>query len=411
MAYEVTSMSVKMTAAAVAEGVLVVGRGPGELNVTQFCRCEGTTPKTFYKWLRRYREHGTGGLEDRSRRPRSSPHATPLLVEELVVRLRKELDDQGLDHGPSTIVWHLGQRRARGEIDIAKVPTESTVWRILVRRGQITPEPKKRPKKAIKRFEAPAPNEWWQIDATDWVIATGVVRIFNIIDDHSRVATRNRAVSEATSEQAWITFCEATAVWGLPAGVLSDNGLCFSGKLRGFEVEFEARLRDAGIRPFTGRPYHPQTTGKVERFQQTLKKWLRKQPLAKDITELQQQLDHFNTIYNFERPHQGIGRRIPADRWQASPVSGPAAEPLAHPEFPSKNFTAKVSTAGTVSNTRYAINVGTQHTGHYATVIFDKQHANVFINNQLIRHLKLDPTRRYQPSGRPPGRRPKPPTL
>lgn len=401
-------MSVKMTAAAVVENVLRVGSGPGELNVTAFCNEHGTTPKTFYKWVRRYRAEGNAGLEDRSRRPKSSPHTTPLPVEDLIVRLRKELDDAGLDHGPTTIVWHLGQRRKRGEISLAKVPSESTVWRILVRRGLIIPEPKKRPKTATRRFEAPAPNEWWQMDATDWVIATGGVKIFNVLDDHSRLAARSRCVDAATSEQAWITFCEAAAVWGLPAGVLSDNGLCFSGKLRGFEVEFESRLRDAGIRPLTGRPYHPQTTGKVERFQQTLKKWLRKQPLANSLAELQTQLDTFCVIYNFERPHQGISRKFPGDRWRASPASGPAAQPLAHPDFPSKNFRAKVSTAGSINNNRYAINVGVKYSGQYANVIIDKQHANIFIDNQLIRHLKLDPTRRYQPSGRPPGRPPKP---
>ena len=163
----------------------------------------------------------------------------------------------------------------------------------------------------------------------DWVIATGVVRVFNVVDDHSRVLTRSRAVSRATSEQAWTTFSQATSIWGLPAGVLSDNGLCFSGKLRGFEVLFETRLRDAGIAPFTGRPYHPQTTGKVERFQQTLKKWLRKQRLAADLVELQDQLDQFAHIYNFERPHQGIGRTIPADRWHATPTTGPATVDVA----------------------------------------------------------------------------------
>ena len=136
--------------------------------------------------------------------------------------------------------------------------------------------------------------------------------------------------------EAWTTFCQAAQRWGLPAGVLSDNGLCFSGKLRGFEVAFEAKLRDAGIRPFTGRPYHPQTTGKVERFQQTLKKWLRRQDhrrgLATDLDELQARLDEFCAYYNNQRPHQGIGRVTPLSRWQASPASQPAGEPLPHPD-------------------------------------------------------------------------------
>src|SRR5205823_1304282 len=163
-----------------------------------------------------------------------------------IVRLRKELHDAGLDHGATTIQWHLGRR-----LGSATTPSVSTIHRILMRRGLVVPQAKKRPKSSWRRFEASAPNERWQIDAMDWVIATGVVRVFNIIDDHSRLAVGSRAVPEATTQAAWDTFCDAAGVWGLPAGVLSDNGLCFSGKLRGFEVFFEVNLRDAGICPIT----------------------------------------------------------------------------------------------------------------------------------------------------------------
>jgi transposase InsO family protein len=173
-----------------------------------------------------------------------------------------------------------------------RVPSVATIHRILVRRGLVTPQPHKRPTSSWVRFEAPRPNEWWQIDFMQWSVATGVVSVFNTIDDHSRVLVRSKAVEHPTTNEAWATFCEATLVWGMPAGVLSDNGLAFSGKLRGFETVFEANLRDAGIRPFTGRPFHPQTTGKVERFQQTLKKRLRKQPLAADVAELQSAARH-----------------------------------------------------------------------------------------------------------------------
>src|SRR5215471_18606307 len=113
------------------------------------------------------------------------------------------------------------------------MPSVATVHRILVRRGFVDPQPQKRPKSSWRRFEAPAPNEWWQIDAMDWMIATGEVRVFNIVDDHSRVACRSRAVTQASGPEAWTTFCQAAQTWGMPAGVLSDNGLCFSGKLHG----------------------------------------------------------------------------------------------------------------------------------------------------------------------------------
>ena len=304
------------------------------MNVRQVCEEAGISRQTFYKYAARCRAEGLAGFELRSRRPLTTPQAVAVDVEDAVIVWRKQLEEAGLDHGATTIQWHLG----RDERFTAKVPSTATVHRILVRRGFVTAQPQKRPKSSWHRFEAPAPNEWWQIDSTDWVIATGLVKIFNIVDDHSRVGCESRAVTEATGEEAWTTFCAAAQEWGLPAAVLSDNGLCFSGKLRGFEVLFEARLRDAGIRPITGRPYHPQTTGKVERFQQTLKKWLRRHDhrhgLARDLDELQARLDTFRRSYNEQRPHQGIGRVTPLSRWQATHRPSPPTHRWRTPNRP-----------------------------------------------------------------------------
>jgi transposase InsO family protein len=398
MARKVSSMSLKAVAAvvAVAEGT--------QVNVSAVCRTEGCSRKTFYKWVHRYREGGLDGLVDRSTRPHRSPGQVASAVEDEIVRLRKELADAGLDHGATTIHWHLG--RGGGH-----VPSVAGIHRVLVRRGLVVPQPAKRPKSSWIRFEAAAPNERWQIDAMDWVIATGLVRVFNIVDDHSRVAIGSRAVLEATTDAAWATFSHAAGTWGLPAGVLSDNGLCFSGKLRGFEVLFEANLRDAGIRPSTGRPYHPETTGKVERFQQTLKKWLRRQPLAADLAELQDQLDRFCHIYNHERPHQGIGRQIPIDRWNAGLPAQPATGALDHPEFPAtRRIDATVLANGAVSADFLIIHLGVEWAGLDAVVLLDTDRATVLVDGQLVRHLTLDRTRRYQPSGRTRGgpRRPRP---
>ena len=385
-------MSVKATAAAYA----LDKPARAAINVTAVCREEGVSRAVFYKYVDRVEREGLDGLEERSRRPRTSPLQTPVDVEDLVVRLRKELHDTGLDHGATSIQWHLSRQGG-----VEKVPSVATIHRILVRRGLVVPEPRKRPKATFRRFEAPAPNEMWQIDHTDWVISSGMVKIFNIVDDHSRVVIRSRVVAEATSEQAWTTFCEGAQLWGLPAGTLSDNGLCFSGKLRHVEVFFEAQLRDAGVRPITSRAWHPQTAGKVERFQQTLKKWLRKRRrLAGSIEELQADLDEFSRIYNTERPHQGIGRQTPIDRWRATPVAGPAQAALAHPDWSSKNLHVVVRADGCVRADRFKIHVGVEHQDRQALVVVDKTRANVFIDGELIRHLELDRTRTYQPSGR-----------
>jgi transposase InsO family protein len=390
MAGKVIPMRLFASIVALDEGLVV--------NVTRTCGEAGVSRKTFYKWLARYRAGGHEALVERSRRPLRSPGATPAEVEDWVVRTRKELGDAGLDCGAVTIHWHL----QRAGID-ARVPAVSTVHRILVRRGLVVAQPSKRPKASLHRFEAPAPNECWQIDATGWETLAGPVKVFNIIDDHSRVLIRPMACDGETADNAWAAFCQGASHWGLPARVLSDNGVAFSGKLRGYEAMFEARLRDAGITPITGRAYHPQTTGKVERFQSTEKQWLTKQPLAADIDELQTQLDRFAVIYNHERPHQGISRVTPISRWLASPAATAADTPIEHPHYSKipQPHHITIDRDGKARVQQLSIQIGIEHAGRDAAVIVDDTHATVIIAGQVIRYLSIDPTRTYQPL-RPP---------
>lgn len=198
----------------------VIAKAEGaQVNVAQVCAQAGVSRQFFYNQLARYRCGGLEGLEPKSRRPLSSPNSTSPEMQERIVKLRKELGDAGLDHGATTIQWHLGQAKESNE----RVPAVSTIHRILVERGQVTAQPKKRPKTSWRRFEAPRPKEWWQIDAMDWVIVTGLVKIFNIVDDHSRVAARSRCVNEATTVEVrrpgigdcsgyWVTACSAGVV-------------------------------------------------------------------------------------------------------------------------------------------------------------------------------------------------------
>ena len=165
-----------------------------DVKVSAFCRQHGLSRETFYAWRRRYEAEGLDGLEPRSRAPKTSPQRIGVELEEAIVALRKELDDVGVDSGAGTIQWHLGRQGRRA------VPSEATIWRVLVRRGFVIPEPRKRPKSSFRRFEATAPNELWQADAIDWVIATGTVKVLSFLDDHSRIALRVKAVPEATSE-------------------------------------------------------------------------------------------------------------------------------------------------------------------------------------------------------------------
>ena len=361
-----------------------------DLNVSAFCREHGISRQTFYGWRRRYRSEGLDGLEPRSRAPKTSRQRISVEVEEAIVGLRKELVDLGVDGGPATIQWHLGRRGQTA-------PSESTIWRVLVRRGFVTPEPRKRPKSSYCRFEAAAPNELWQADCIDWVTATGPVKVITFLDDHSRVALRVKALAEATTDATWLAFCDASAAWGVPLGQLTDNGLNFSGRLRGFEVGFEIELRRIGVVAKTSRPYHPRTCGKVERFQQTLKKWLRRQPPARNLDELQAQLDTFVAYYNHQRPHRGIGRITPAERWAATP---PAINLGIALPGPAQRTNPTVDANGVVRVGTARAWIGQRWAGRTARVHHDHTAAAVFIDHQLIRALTLQPSVTYYPKPR-----------
>ena len=342
-----------------------------------------------------FETEGLAGLIPRSRQPRRSPARTPIAVEDRIVELRKQLGEEHLDHGAATIRWHLARR------GLMPVPSDTTVWRILKRRGFVTPEPKKRPRSSWHRFEASAPNELWQIDGTAWHLIDDVeVRIMNVLDDHSRYLADSRAAAGETTEAAWDAFSAGVREIGLPWGCLSDNGLAFSGRLRGFEVAFECNLREVGVRAITSAPYHPQTCGKVERFQQTLKKWLRGQPRVATLPELQAQLDWFRHYYNYQRPHRAIGRVTPAERFSSSPRLHGPSEPTATTP---RHVNLTVTNNGIAEMRKWTIGLGVEYAGQAAEVYLDGTHANVFVNGRLIRHVTLDPTRRYQPSGRPRG--------
>lgn len=366
--------------------------GDERFNVTEFCARRGISRTTFYKYRARFEAEGIDGLKQRSRAPLTSPRRTAAAVEELIVALRKELDDEvGADNGPATIQYHLG-RRHHGEFTI---PSEATIWRILDRRGFVAKTPQKRPKSSFRRFEASTPNELWQADSTKWVVATGGVEILNFLDDHSRVATRSRVWATVTTEATWETFCEATKRWGVPSGQLNDNGLNFSGKLRGIEVTFEINLRAAGVRAITSRPFHPQTCGKVERFQQTMKKWLRNKQrrvgcLAADIAELQVWVDEFIDYYNQQRPHRAIGRIPPIERWTATPPA------TSHTALPAPPATLKIDYRGIVKYRSWQIMLGVTHHGKHAQVFVDNSgHADIYVAGILTRRAYLDPATRY----------------
>jgi transposase InsO family protein len=178
--------------------------------------------------------------------------------------------------------------------------------RILSRRGFVEPEPNKRPHSSFIRFEAALPNECWQADVTHWRLKNGAMaEILDFIDDHSRVIVGARVLRVTRVGDVVSVFNESAAAWGYPASVLTDNGAIFNGGPRRGVTAFEALLTEMGIVYRHSRPYHPQTCGKIERWHQTLKRFLVKQAPARSIAELQHQVDRFVSYYNQGAPAPG----------------------------------------------------------------------------------------------------------
>jgi transposase InsO family protein len=380
-------MAQKVTAMDIRAATAMVGQIE---NVAAFCRSQQISRETFYKWRRRFGEQGLAGFQERSRRPHHSPGQTAADVEEVVLRTRKRLIESGLDHGPQSIVWALTRQGAT-------VPSRSTVWRILCRHGVIVAQPQKRPKSATKRFCFTRPNECWQSDWTWWRLADGTaVAIAGTLDDHSRyLAGLHAATGEGTAALVWSVMLAAIAECGIPAMSLTDNGLVYTGRLRAFESAFEANLRAVGARTINSTPGHPQTCGKIERFWQTLKKWLRARPAPTTVEDLDALLEQFRGFYNQHRPHRALRGATPAEAFTATEPARPAARPLPEPLFVSRHTVGHKS--GNLFVPPYKVNVGLRWAGHECDCIRHGDHIAIFSGAQLIREFTADPNRNYQP--------------
>ena len=363
-------------------------------NVAEFCRGKQISRQTYYKLRRRFQEQGLAGLQEQSRRPNSSPGQTCAAIEELVLARRRHLLEQGLDHGAQSIVWSL---QDEDDSDAVAVPSRSTVWRILTRHGVITPQPQKRPKSATKRFCFARPNECWQSDWTQWQLADGTpVAIAGTLDDHSRYLPGLAAgLGDGTAQLVWVVMISGIAECGIPSMSLADNGIVYTGRLRGFESAFEINLRVLGVRTINSTPYHPQTCGKIERFWQTLKKWLSAQPAPTTLAELNELLDWFRDFYNHRRRHRAHRGSTPAQVFTATECARPAPRPLPTPVFITRHTVSAAS--GQLFVPPYKINVGRRWAGHTCDSIRDGTHIAIFSGNQLIRELDANPDRRYQP--------------
>jgi transposase InsO family protein len=380
--------------------------------VSEVARTYGVARSWIYTLLARYRAEGETAFEPRSRRPKTSPNAISPQTVELIIRLRKELAEQGLDAGPDTIAWHLAHHH---QVRVSR----ATIARHLTARGMVTPAPKKRPRASYIRFAAELPNETWQADFTHYPLADGTdTEILSWLDDHSRFALHVTCWRAVTGQIVLEAFRAAVREHGVPASTLTDNGMVFTTRFsggRGGRNGLESELRRLHVTQKNSRPNHPTTCGKVERFQQSMKKWLRAQPnQPTTISELHALIDQFTDLYNHHRPHRSLPHRAtPATAYHALPKALPAGsrDPDTHTRVRHDRLDDTGVVTLRVAGKLRHIGVGRTHARTHIIMLINDLHVRVInaATGELLRELTIDLNRDYQPTGRPPGPQPKTP--
>ncbi len=350
------------------------------------------------KLMARCRMQGEAAYEARPRTPKNTPQSVPQEIIEAILKIRTQLTRQGLDAGAETIGWHLERRGLR-------VPSRATIHRILNRHGKVTPEPKKKPKSAWIRFEADQPNQMWQSDFTHYRLTDGTdTEILTWLDDHARYLLHLSVHTPVTAVAVLASFKATCAEHGSPASILTDNGMVYTSRLAGRgraggRTALQRHLAISGITFKNGRGNHPQTQGKVERFQQTMKKWLRAQPdQPSTLPELQALLQAFRIEYNTARPHRALGRRTPAAAYQARPKATPCGNTTPHDRVRRDKIDTTGKVTLRINSHLYKIAVGRAHARTPVLLLVHDLDVRVVhaTTGELLRELTINPDRTYQ---------------
>jgi transposase InsO family protein len=348
-------------------------------NIRELCRRFGITPKTGYKWLDRFAKKGIDGLADRSRRPHYSPLLTPAAVEKVVLALRTKHPAWG------------GRKLEQRLLDLGHkaVPCPSTITEILRRHDQLDLQESDK-HRAFQRFERAVPNELWQMDFKgQFRLSRGHCFPFTVLDDHSRFAVGLQACANNTTVITQAAMIPLFRRYGLPQSITCDNGPPWGSRFPGQYTRFGVWLLRLGIRLYHSRPYHPQTQGKDERFHRTLEVEVLRSLPRQDRVQCQQYFDDWRQVYNTERPHEALGMKVPASRYQPSPRAYP--ERLPKIEYGPADIVRKVRHFGHfkyqgkdihLGSAFYGLHVALRHTAADGVM-------EVYFCQQLIRSIDL----------------------
>ena len=349
-------------------------------NRRALCRRFKISAQTGYKWLSRYAKEGGAGLKERSRRPHNSPGRTAPAVEQAVVKWRVESGHCWGGRKISKLLSNDG---------MAAPPAPSTVTGILRRHGLLSVQPAPRPL-AVGRFERGLPNELWQMDFKgDFEIRDGRCYPLTILDDHSRFALAVAACANERHDSVQQVLAAVFERYGLPQAMLMDNGSPWAG--RGELTHLALWLIRLQIKIIHGRPYHPQTQGKDERFHRTLKlEALRGRHFA-DLAQCQRAFDDFRKRYNLVRPHEALELEVPASCYKVSPRPFPQSLPPVH--YPGDRLVRKVQDKGWMSFRGKPFHLSSALRGYPVALRptdLDQRRYDVFFCHQRIAQIDLN---------------------
>ncbi len=277
--------------------------------VTDVAARFGVARKTVHDWLAKYEAGGLEGLGDGSHRPKWCPHQIGSLVEVEIARMRTSHPGWG----PRRIAFELARN------GVEPVPSESSVYRALVRLNLIDPSGRRRRDKKWKRWERGEPMELWQLDTVGgFLLADGTrAKALTGVDDHSRFCISAYLMVRESAQRVCDGLALALGTYGVPGQILTDNGKVFTGRFNKppVEVLFDRVCRENGIEHLLTQPRSPTTTGKIERFHRALRAEFRTDRVFVSLKAAQSELDEWVSDYNTSRPHQALDMATPASRF------------------------------------------------------------------------------------------------
>jgi len=346
------------------------------LSVAQAAWEAQVSRKTIYKFLARYRTDPLASLTDYSRRPHSSPVRVSDALEQAVVALR-----DAHRYGSRKIHLLLKQKRRQ---DLCSI---RTITAILHRHDRISSKPAAAIDESLhSSFERPGPNDLWQVDHKGPLeIARVKHHPWTVIDDHSRYCLCFEPLTEKSLAFAWPVMWECFGEYGLPEAILSDGA--FADRGTGIS-QWDQRLIRLGIRPIHGRPYHPQTQGKVERLHRTIQWELLDFGARTDsLTNFLADRDRWQKNYNCLRPHEAINDAVPISRYRQS--KRPRPKQIPEMTYADDALLRQVSQVGDISYHRKRIAVGRALSRQQVRLVELNKTLEIYFGPALLRSIEL----------------------